>query len=800
MFKKNKPLKPKLTIQQWLPFKDVGSNYIIDNNGDYIVPISLGAINISLLSYDEKDNLIHKLMSIYNAIDYPFQILLMDKPVNLELFLNKLEELKNSTDDVVKKRIIQQDLQDAYHLISKENSVEKSYYFLFKVPKIEKEKIVFLAKDVIDYFKGNLNLETRLCTERDIREMIYIWANPEFTTDSIPNLFEQPIYANKDADLSDIKLNGLKTEKESKNTVSSFKDLISPLGLQFTAHDIQIGEQYSKVLYIRQYPKEISGAWLSEVAQKSGVQISIHATPVPSYILLNAMKNTLSTLEGKKYSDKSYEREMAKFEKETVKEFIYQVNYQQQRVFNTTICVTISARSKEELLSKTKDVQAYFSSKELSLKECSFYQQQGLITASPFVKNELSQIYQNLTSLTLASSFPFVKNGFKDETGMVLGTDDNDGLMTIDFWKRHGDRTSTNMLFLGKTGMGKSATSKKIMRAEYARGTKVISLDPEKENVDFAKNIGGDVVNASNGNIGRINPMEIRALSLTDDEDDESNQNALGHHISFLRSFFEIYKELSNKQSDLLEYYITKLYTEKFNIQWNVDPKTVTKEQTPILSDLYDFIEEDNEKEPTKDKHDLLLALYSCSKGADSFTLNGHTTLSINSDFVVIDCNELMDKNKQIKNAQLFNIITWCWNEVSRDRDQRVLLHVEEFYLFADEHIILVALRNMMKRARKYNGAIALATQDLVDFVSQDIIRYGQALFDNTTYKFIFGQGDKGVQALVDLYPTLSDGEVSLISKGKRGSCLFACGTERANLNVRLTNQEEDLFGKGGGK
>ncbi len=46
------------------------------------------------------------------------------------------------------------------------------------------------------------------------------------------------------------------------------------------------------------------------------------------------------------------------------------------------------------------------------------------------------------------------------------------GMVAIDPWLRHGDRTNSNWVIMGVAGQGKSATTKHIITEEYAKGNK----------------------------------------------------------------------------------------------------------------------------------------------------------------------------------------------------------------------------------------------------------------------------------------------------------------------------------------
>lgn len=69
---------------------------------------------------------------------------------------------------------------------------------------------------------------------------------------------------------------------------------------------------------------------------------------------------------------------------------------------------------------------------------------------------------------------------------------------------------------------------------------------------------------------------------------------------------------------------------------------------------------------------DLAIFAVRHSRGADSFIWNGHTTVSGNSRFTVMDTHALQETGDNIKRTQYFNILTYDWEQMSRDREERV--------------------------------------------------------------------------------------------------------------------------------
>lgn len=66
----------------------------------------------------------------------------------------------------------------------------------------------------------------------------------------------------------------------------------------------------------------------------------------------------------------------------------------------------------------------------------------------------------------------------------------------------------------------------------------------------------------------------------------------LSQHISFLKDFFRTYKNFTDSQIGTIEIMLGKLY-EKWNIRDDADFSKLQPEDYPILSDLYELMEEE---------------------------------------------------------------------------------------------------------------------------------------------------------------------------------------------------------------
>ncbi|MEB8652445.1 DUF87 domain-containing protein [Bacillus cereus] len=616
-----------------------------------------------------------------------------------------------------------------------------------------------------------------------------------------------------------------------KNQLSGFLDVITPSVINFQPKQLNYGDRFQRVLVITDYPQRVGEAWLSRIANIPGVVTSMHTEPIDPYDLVNEIRVSMGELGAKiENMGNPVSRERAQDQYDDAKAILKKIDREQQKVMLMTVVLLVSAEDLDELNTRCRRVESMLAA-GLRARTPMFLQEEGLRTVGPWgmMENRIKDIgARNMPAESVAAGFPFVYSGLNDGEGILLGTDKGGGIILCDFWTRRESRTNSNLTVIGRPGVGKSTAVKKILRGEYGRGTKIIIIDPEDEYGDLARNMDGDAIDCGGSQESRINPLQIRDVPLDDKDEKEklyeevegNNSGPLAYHFQFLRTFFKLYLgNISRRDMSLLEVALEALYNSK-GINWATNPQDIPNEQYPTLKDLY-FILLDLSKENveeltkkwgdlsnvsltganSKDWLDLSILLRSAAVGADSFLWSGPTTINPKSDFVVLNIKNLLEANDEIRRAQFYNVLGWAWNEVSKNRKEKVLLGVDECYLLIDPEVpeTIKFLRNTSKRIRKYEGGLMVITQDLVDFLDPAVKRYGQALLNNPVYKILLGQGEKDIEALEKLM-TLSEREIHTLSEGNRGEALFIAGNRRIHLKIDISPEELIMFGEAGGR
>ena len=178
---------------------------------------------------------------------------------------------------------------------------------------------------------------------------------------------------------------------------------------------------------------------------------------------------------------------------------------------------------------------------------------------------------------------------------------------------------------------------------------------------------------------------------------------------------------------------------------------------------------------------------------------NGYTSIEDDSKFMVLDTSNMEGSKENVKSCQYFNMLRFCQNSAFRDRNERFMVVADESYLLLDPKVPqgMEFLRNFSKRARKYNCSLVVITQSIIDFLADSIRQYGQALFDNSTYKMFFGMDGKNLQQAKELWDLTTE-ETNILSSKVRGQCLLFIGSSRMLCRIKGQNWEKPFLTGGG--
>lgn len=592
--------------------------------------------------------------------------------------------------------------------------------------------------------------------------------------------------------------------------IRSFLDCIAPGVVKFEVDHYIFGNTYRCVWALREYPASTESlAILRHLGEKSGVTLRIYCRQVSSgeedRIIDNANKK--NKLDG---SDPNKLRQAVEAESNLrdVAELVHKMHREHEPLLHCAVYLEMTADSAEHLRQLQTDVLTELVRCKLNVDKLLLRQKQGFYCASPVGYNALGREFERvLPAGSVANLYPFNYSGKTDPNGFYIGKDKYGSNIVVDFDRRDSDKTSANILILGNSGQGKSYLMKLLICNLLEAGKSVISLDAEHELEELCGKLGGCFIDLMGGE-KRINVLEVRCWNEnTDMETDESAPEAfrkstlLARHISFLKDFFRAYKDFSDPQLDTIEIMLSALY-KKWGISEETDFRQLKPGDYPVLSDLYALINNElvnyrNGSLYTRELlQEVLLGLHSLCVGADAPFFNGHTNIS-DDRFLVFGVGGVLTAARSLRNALLFNVLAYMSDRLLTVGNTVAAL--DELYLWLSNPVAIEYIRNCLKRVRKRDSALMMASQNLEDFDQEGVREMTKPLFAIPPHQFLFNPGSIGKRFYMDMLQ-LDEAEFELIRRARRGECLFKCGAERYHLKVIAPDHKAVLFGTAGGK
>ena len=590
--------------------------------------------------------------------------------------------------------------------------------------------------------------------------------------------------------------------------IRTYLDSIAPGVVKFEVDHYIFGNTYRCAWALREYPASTeSQAILRHLGEKSGVTLRIYCRQVSpgeeDRIIDNANKK--NKLDG---SDPNKLRQAVEAESNLrdVAELVHKMHREHEPLLHCAVYLEMTADSAEHLRQLQTDVLTELVRCKLNVDKLLLRQKQGFCCASPVGYNALGREFERvLPAGSVANLYPFNYSGKTDPNGFYIGKDKYGSNIVVDFDRRDSDKTSANILILGNSGQGKSYLMKLLICNLLEAGKSVVSLDAEHELEELCGKLGGCFIDLMAGE-KRINVLEVRYWN-EDMEADESAPEAfrkstlLARHISFLKDFFRAYKDFSDPQLDTIEIMLSKLYR-KWGISEETDFRQLKPGDYPILSDLYALINDElvNYRKGSLYTRELLqevlLGLHSLCVGADAPFFNGHTNIS-DDRFLVFGVGGVLTAARSLRNALLFNVLAYMSDRLLTAGNTVAAL--DELYLWLSNPVAIEYIRNCLKRVRKRDSALMMASQNLEDFDQEGVREMTKPLFAIPPHQFLFNPGSIGKRFYMDMLQ-LDEAEFELIQHARRGECLFKCGAERYHLKVIAPDHKAVLFGTAGGK
>lgn len=550
------------------------------------------------------------------------------------------------------------------------------------------------------------------------------------------------------------------------------EDIIAPEKIDVDFDYFKINDVYFRTIFVAGYPRFVTPGWLEPIVNfDSSLDISFYIYPIDGKSVLDDLRRKIAEMEAEistdlqrgKIVDPTTEAKLE--DARTIQE---QLVKGAERFFEFGFYITIPASTLEDLNHITKQIESTLGSLMVIAKHALLDQDSGFLTTAPFGFDRLN-ITRNMDTTSLSTTFPLTSAELSSDRGVLYGINSkNESFIIFDRYSLE----NPNMTIFATSGSGKSFFVKLEILRSLMLGIEAMVIDPETEYKPLAKAVGGEYISFGFNSPSKINPFDLSQAV-------EEGENQLGLKILSLHSLFKVIMgAITPTQEALLDRALVSAYRAKGITQ---DPLTQTKEP-PLMEDLYKTLI----GMESPDALDLASRIEKFVRGSFVGIFDKQTNVNLKNPFTVFSVRDLPDALRPIA---MFIILDYIWTRVKKDLKKRLLI-IEEAWHMMKYPDTAQFLWSVVKRSRKYFLGLTTITQDVEDFLSQDI---GKAIVTNSALQLLLKQSPAAIDKIGEVF-YLSQGEKNLLLAANVGEGIFFAGPHHAPIRITASQDEYQII------
>lgn len=752
--------------QELIGIKDFQDNIVRLKNGGLRRVVMVDGMNFDLKSEEEQNLITFGYQNFLNGLDFPIQIVVHSRKLNIEEYIQKLQARKTQEDNALLKTQIDEYAEFIKSFVENNAVMTKSFFVV----------VPYEPAPQLDQIPSPIALFKKEAPKAPVSDVV-----PQNQRDQLNHRVEEVVMGLRQVGLRAIPLenaellelfynfyNPTTTERRAGeisragSETGNVEDILAPSSISISPNYLKVGDKFAKTLFIFNYPRYLASGWFSPIINYANLlDISIFIHPIDTGIALRQLRNKAAQLESQLHenAEKGLVRspllETAYHDVESLRDSLQQ---SQEKMFRVGAYMTIYADTEQELKKIEAEVISMLDSKLINVKPANFEQMKGFVSVLPIANDNL-MIHTPLNSGPASSFFPFVSLSLTSDDGILYGINRHNNTLVI------FDRFSlenANMVVFAKAGSGKSYATKLEIIRSLMMGTDVIVVDPENEYHTLAKAAGGSIFNISLASDSHINPFDIPIIP-----EGENPQETLKSHMVNLAGLIKLMVGgLNPTEEALLDRAITETYASR-DITVGNDFSNATP---PLLGDLETVLRGMDGGALLADR------LYRFTKGNYAGFTNQPTNINIANRLIVFSIRDL---EAELRPVAMYIILNYIWNLIRAQLKKRVLIIDEAWWMmkYEDSASFLFALA---KRCRKYYLGITTITQDVEDFLQSP---YGRPIITNSSLQLLLKQAPVALDGLAKAFG-LTDIEKNYLLETNKGQGLFIAGLKRAAIQI----------------
>lgn len=544
--------------------------------------------------------------------------------------------------------------------------------------------------------------------------------------------------------------------------------LIAPSAVVERPAELEVGEVHCRSLVVVRYPSELAAGWLADVAAFDGdLDLALHIAPAAGAAAMQFLERRIAELSStirvseERGSRSDPYRRAALTDALALRDQLAQGS---ERLFDTTVVLTVWADDAEQLASRTDALEALLGTRLVHTRRLRFEMRAGLVTTQPLGMPSV-RVARLLSTSALAATFPFSGSDLRGRAGLLYGVNPTtQGAVVLDRFALENH----NAVVFATSGAGKSYLVKVELSRALLSGARCIVVDPEGEYAPLLSRLGAAVMPVQPGTGSGLDPFALA----------DGAPGALATRIGVVATLLDLLAGgLTVDERAAVEEAIALAYAQAgFS-----DGGPIDRQSPPRLATVLTHLRTRSDLERVVRP----LERYASGPGAWLFEPLSRA-LPSSSESVVYTLAGLPD---ELRAAAMFCVLDRIWTNLQGSTRPTFVVVDEAWWLMRHADTAAFLFR-LIKTARKRRAGLTLITQDVSDVLSHPD---GEALITNSALQILLRQAPQAMPRLAELF-RLTQAEQSYLLGAQRGEALLIAQGRRVPLQVVATDEEARLI------
>lgn len=601
-------------------------------------------------------------------------------------------------------------------------------------------------------------------------------------------------------------------------------DIVSPESLVFyNDYFILNGNRYGRVMYISRHAQSLESDTLSELAKINStnyVTVNSELLDLSGYNQEISRKHSSVGLqiENEKKRNRNNNDFLADAsdklltEKDSLIELSRQVETGDDHFFNTTVLIAFLAKSYEEMVDITDQIEAIGGVKSFEVKKCFDKQREGLNSTFMFGVQEFKRV-TNFSAPCQAMYMPFKTQELNDPDGTYYGINK---LSQNPIIANRKLLDSFHGMILGKTRYGKSLFAKCeiISNRCLHPEDQTLIIDPQNEykGIAHAPGVNGTVVSFDTQKEVYVNPMDVNF----EDVDYATLQEIISEKTDFILTLLSscMRRDIDAEEMGILNKVIEQVYSENYAMRKKINGESeqITEFSVPsymkkneaVLPFASNLSHEEQERKYSPMLQDVYQKLKDMDDDSIAQKLAAHMQIFVNGSLNLFNHRTNIDLNRKLIVFDISgikqNLHVTCMLvmlEIVRSKivqnfkqNNWTNVYIDEFHELLGIPAVADHVIKLWKEVGKLHGSMTGITQNMTDLLNKspnsDKLA---AILSNTEYFAMLNQSTIDRKKLAEFLPSISPAMFNFVEGASKGTGLLKMGPVTVPFDMRMSDK-----------